>query len=269
MPLLTKELSLFLSSSANAGATDISLDGSKFSVSLDTPIRIPSNALDCTLSVIQANIWNVSPNISLALGNNLFRFTTSSPANPGVHTLTISDGLYSLSDLNSFVSVGLLNLGLPSNLFVISGIGSTGQASIGFLILGDSVQFNIAGTIRTVLGFDSANYTSILAGETIYSQDVANFNLNNSYLILCDLVSGGIPLNSLSPNIIASVPIDVSPGSQIVYTPFNATEVDAMTLIGLSKNNITVRIVNQDLAATSTQNETYSILVRIKYTVRI
>ena len=269
MSLLTKEINIFFSSSELSGATDVSSDGSRFSVLLDNPIKIPKNAVDCRMAVVQASIWNVSPNIAHDYNNNLFTFTTSSSANAGTHTITISDGLYSMTDLNSYISIALSNLNLPSNLFVISGVSSTGQSTISYLLSGDSVNFTVPNTIRTILGFDSNVYTSTLAGQTIYSQDVAKFNRNNSYLIISDIISGGIPINSLSPNVIASVPISVAPGSQINYVPYNPSEIDAMSLINLSKSNINFSLVNQNLQATSTQNETYSLLIRIKYTIKI
>ena len=269
MSLLTKEINIFFSSSESSGATDVSPDGSRFSVFLDNPIKIPASVVDCSLSVVQAQIWNTSPNIAQEYNNNTFSFTTSDAGNAGTHTIEISDGLYSLSDLNGFISVALLNLSLPSNLITISGLPSTGQSYLTFQLVGDSVNFNTNTSVRTILGFDYGIYTATISTKSIYSQGVAKFNRNNSYLITSDIISGGIPINSISPNVIASVPINVPPGSQINYVPFNTSEVDAMSLVGLSKSNISFTLLNQDLQSVSTQNETYSILIRIKYVIKI
>ena len=81
MSLLTKEINIFFSSSELSGATDVSSDGSRFSVLLDNPIKIPQNALNCSLGVVQASIWNTSPNISVLYKNNKFNFTTSKQTN--------------------------------------------------------------------------------------------------------------------------------------------------------------------------------------------
>lgn len=268
MSLLTKEINIFFSSDENSGAENVSSDGSRFSVILDNPIKIPSNAINCTLGVVSSSIFNTSPNISQDFGNNRFKFTTTFGIG-STHTIIISDGLYSVGDLNSYLSVSFLNLGLPSNLFVIGGVSATGQSTISYLLLGDSVDFTALNTIRTILGFDAGVYTSTLVGQTIYSQAVASFNRNNSYLILSDIISGGIPINSQTPSIIASIPITVAPGSQINYQPFNITEVDASTLVNLSKSNISFSLVNQALQPTPTQNEIYTLLIRIRYTIRI
>ena len=266
--LLNKEINLFFSSSELASAQNVSSDGSRFSVILDNPIKIPQNALNCSLGVVQASIWNTSPNISVLYKNNKFKFTTSNPKNAGTHTIEISDGLYSVSALNSYISTALVNLDLPSNLFTISALSSTGQSVITFSTLGDSVDMTIVDSIRTILGFDSKVITATLSGGSAYSDDVAKFNRNNSYLIQSDLVSGGIPINSVNPNIIASIPISVSPSSQINYTPFNITEVDASNLVGLSKSNINFRLTNQDLQQVSTQGEICTVLIHIRYCLR-
>ena len=92
--LLNKEINLFFSSSELASAQNVSSDGSRFSVILDNPIKIPQNALNCTLGVVQASIWNTSPNISVLYKNNKFKFTTSKSKNAGTHTILISDGNY-------------------------------------------------------------------------------------------------------------------------------------------------------------------------------
>ena len=269
MSLLTKEINIFFSSSEAAGASEVSPDGSRFSVFLNNPIKIPNSAIDCSLSVVQSSIWNTSPNISQEYKNNTFTFTTTNAGNAGTHTIEISDGLYSLSDLNGFISVALLNLSLPSNLITISGLPSTGQSYITFQLSGDSVNFTTNTSVRTILGFDYGIYTATVSIKSIYSQNVAKFNRNNSYLITSDLISGGIPINTISPNVIASVPINVQPGSQINYSPFNITEVDANSLIGLSKSNISFVLLNQDLQSVSTQNEIYTILIRIKYVIKV
>ena len=63
--LLKKQFSFFLSSDPESGAQNVAIDGSSFSVNLNSPIMIPARAVSAELSVIQANIWNDSANISV------------------------------------------------------------------------------------------------------------------------------------------------------------------------------------------------------------
>ena len=65
--LLKKQFSFFLSSDPESGATNVAVDGSSFQVNFNSPIMIPPNAVSAELSVIQANVWNDSANISACL----------------------------------------------------------------------------------------------------------------------------------------------------------------------------------------------------------
>src|SRR5947209_336740 len=99
MPLPITQ-SHFFSSDAADGAQNVSSDGTTFSVSLDTPIRVPSKARACELGIVSASIWNNSPNIGPGLGaggvdDYKFRYTTSvAPA--GTYDINFPTGLYSL-----------------------------------------------------------------------------------------------------------------------------------------------------------------------------
>jgi len=48
--------------------------GSTFTYRFKTPLQIPSG-VECTLSLYQASLWYVQPNISAALGNNTVQFS--------------------------------------------------------------------------------------------------------------------------------------------------------------------------------------------------
>jgi len=88
-------------------------DGNEFQVTLNTPLTIPASAVNCQAGVIQASVWNTSPNIAVDFTNNSFRFTTAvAPA--GTYTITIPDGLESVAGLNSYLSGQFVNLGLPA-----------------------------------------------------------------------------------------------------------------------------------------------------------
>lgn len=95
---MPSEAFIFSSNPAN-GATDVSIDGSKFSVQFVNPFFLPANAYNAKLEVIQANIWNMSPNVSAALGNNIFSFSDKDGATTVIHTVTLPDGLYDIDGL--------------------------------------------------------------------------------------------------------------------------------------------------------------------------
>jgi hypothetical protein len=267
--ILKKKFTMFFSSDTATGAKNVSQDGSEFSVQLNNPLTIPANCLDCSLSVIQANIWNVSPNISADFGNNVFAFVVAETP----YSFVIPDGLYSLSGLNAYLSSQFSNLGLSSNVIVLSGDDATQKTILTFTGVSDRGDFTVANSCRDVLGFDSRIAPPLPGAPSVgfneFSDNPANFNRNNSYLITSNIVSGGIAINSTSANIIASVPITVAPGSQITYSPRNVLTFSGQELIGAIKNSFNFQLRNQSLEATPTQGELWSLVILFEYSIPI
>jgi hypothetical protein len=265
--LLSKSVSYIFNSDPVSGSQNLSADGSTFQVSLNDPIRIPAGAVDCKAGVIQAAIWNTAYNISAGFNNNKFKFTTSvAPA--GTYTITIADGLYSVALLQTFIATSLVNLGLPSGLFTISGDTATQKSVVTILTSGDSVDFTVANSVRQVLGFNSVVITAPSANYSFYSNNTAAFNRVNSWIIASNLVSQGIPVNSQSQGIIASVPITAPPGSQVTYSPQNVIWFDGRELIGQPKINMLFQLLDQDLR-TITTPDYWSFVLTISYDVLI
>lgn len=262
--ILEKEQSYFFSSDTTVGATQVQNNGSTFAVALNTPIAIPKGAVDCTIGINSAAIWYVNPNISAALGNNQFRFTTSQ-APAGTYTITLQDGLYSLDGLNSTLSNEIVNLGLPANLFVISGDDATQSTIITYSTAGDSIDFTIPNSLRNILGFNSLVYTAPSADFNLYSPNPAAFNADNSYLISTDLISVGLSINNQSYGILVNVPITAAPGSQIIYSPQNIVWTDASDIIGNQKQFVRFRLTNQSLVPINTVGETWQFTLVIKW----
>ena len=268
--ILKKEFSFYLSSDPDTGAVNVSPNGATFQVNLNSPIMIPKNALSCELSVLQSNIWNDSNNISAEFGNNVFAFTTNHSGLPVNYNFVLPDGLYSLSGLNAYLSTQFVNNSLPSNLITISGDESTQKTILTFLVANDSVDFTVPNSVREVLGFNSrlAPLAPQPAGYNEFSDNTAEFNRTNSYLIEADITQEGIPINTFNQGIVASVPINVPPGSQITYEPRNPLVIDASSLIGMTRQLINVRLLNQSLEQATT-NEIFSFVMCIKYYVPV
>lgn len=262
--LLERIQSYIFNSESKSGAENVSSDGSSFQVTLNAPIVVPKDALDCLVGVVQANIWNTSPNIGESAANNVFNFTTSvAPA--GTYNLVIPDGLYSVAALNSYLSSQFVNLGLPANLVAISGNTATQKSIVTILTSGDSIDFSVANTVGSLLGFNAAVITAPSANYSFFSDNTAAFNRVNSYTLSSNLVLGGIPVNSESRGIIATVPINVAPGSQITYNPQNVVWFNASDLIGSQRSNMKFSLLDQDLRVAPTGGNTYSFVLVIKY----
>lgn len=265
--LLTKSFSYIFNSDPASGSQNLSENQSTFQVSLNDPIRIPAGAVDCRAGVIQAFIWNTAYNISADFNNNIFTFTTS-VAPSGTYTITIPDGLYSVTGLASLLSSSFVNLGLPAGLISLSGNTATQQSVITFSTSGDSVDFTVAGSVAPVLGFDSVVITAPSAGYSFFSENTAEFNRVNNFILASNIVSVGIPVNNQSQGIIGSVPIDVPPGSQVSYSPQNVVWFSASELIGQSKLNMQFQLLDQDLRQVSTPDY-YSFTMQFNYDILI
>ena len=186
-----KVQSYVFSSNPALGATNISADGSSFSVSLDSPIEVPRGVIDCTLDVIAASIWNVSPNIKAAYNNDKFYF--SHLGTP--YIITIETGLYSLPQLNSYFRRYFVNNGLPNNLIVLSANDSAQTCIITFNYVGTQIDFTQLNTVRTILGFNSEllpnGGPSTIIGESYEGESKASFNRINFYYFKSSLVNQG------------------------------------------------------------------------------
>lgn len=267
--IIDKQLSYFFDSSPTSGAEQVSVNGNEFSVSLNSPIKIPKTAVCCEIGIAQASIWNTSSNIAADFNNNTFTFTTTDVGAPGTHTIVLPDGLYSLDGLNASLNTQFTNLGLSSGLISLTGDQATQNTVLTFQKAGDSVDFTVANSIREVLGFDSriSPLTPQSAGYSDYSDSSAQFNRNNSYILRSNIVSHGIPVNNQGNGIIASIPITSAPGSQIHYQPQHIIWADASDLIGSAKSNLRFTLLNQSLLPVHTSGDAFSFVLIIKYQV--
>lgn len=266
-----KSISVLASSSTENGAYNRSIDGSSFKVSLNDAIHIPETAKNITLSVTKAVIWNSSPNFKL--NNNQIYIK-----GPDVNDLDIEEvitlpvGLYDVTMFKSALLAELLNLGFkqsPTPILDITANYATSKLS--FTLNYTSVEFSfIAGVtnpMNEILGYDLATYTTVTAPFIVTAPNVAKFNQLNSILVISNLCDNGFAINRTESNICAQILIDVPPGSQIIYEPFNPTQVEASNLQGRYLKEFNCQITDEKLVPIDTNSEDYTVLFKISYTV--
>jgi hypothetical protein len=253
--------SYFFSSSPSAGAESITPDGSGFSVSFQQPLTIPKGASMCEIGVSTAPIWNTSYNVSSEFLNNHLSVTHLGTT----YDILLADGLYSLDGLNSYIQRALTNLGLPSTLFLLTGDTASQRAVITIDTAGDSVNFEQPLSVCALLGFNPVKITAATAKQHIYSQNQAQLNRTNMYLLLSDLVTNGLPVNARGRGVIGVIPIVAATGSQDNYMPTNILWADCSELIGNSRMNVRFQLVNQSLQATPTSGESYSFTIMLRW----
>ena len=239
---MSRKACYIFSSSPLQGAKNIQDNGSRFSVQMNYPLYIPNGAQNATCEVVQANIWNTSPNISPSFNNDMF------VAFDGTNMIyiKIDKGLYDITTLvaqlelqwDSYLAADGKTAASISwaNLFTITGNDSTQKVSIQFET--DSKTNTYIdwkqSTIRDILGFDitSAQKPLVTKGS-ITAQYIADFNNLNAYYLHSDLVGQGIPTNSIYGQVISVIPVTSAPGNLIVYQgQYENLFADCNNLIG-------------------------------------
>jgi hypothetical protein len=170
--------------------------------------------------------------------------------------VTIPQGLYDLTGLNTSILTQLENLGSrtnPSPLINLSADSNTQKVNIKYNYNNVYIDFSQANTFREILGFNSQVYGPYIAAPiNVLAPNTAAFNQINYFLIGSDLVRQGIRFNNTYAGVIAQVLIDVSPGSQIVSTPFNPSKIQCDELIGSKRSNLRFRLSDDKLRPVNT-----------------
>jgi len=263
------KLTILASSSAINGAYNISPNGDSFQLNFSRPIIMPKEAINISIRSTFASIWYVTPNIHTGINDKMYFSYLGTPYN-----ITIAEGLYSLYDLSESINIEINKLALPS-LISLTGISATQQTVINYNNNGVRIDFTQPQTFASLLGFDSYIYPNngspsytphdSVVGETSISDNKAALNNINYYLVHSDIVSYGIYQGGTYNQTIMQVPIDVEPGSLIIYTPYNPDVIPANDLAGQLKNGARFWLTDQNNNPVETLGEEWSIKLEIVY----
>ena len=197
---------------------------SSFYTILSSSIQLNPN-LDYEIALVRFETYNTYYNVTAA--NNNFSYTNQSGA---IRTFQITPGAYQVSDINAYIQSQMLGYGdYTTN-------ASTGANTYGInitpnlntskciitLVTGYSVNFTIANSLRTLLGFNSEIINNNTTAATAYTSGniimIQNFNI---ICINCDLVSNSY-LNAASSQILRVISNTLVPvGYKIIVEPTN------------------------------------------------
>jgi hypothetical protein len=261
---------LLVSSNPNNGAVNVNELGSRFDLYFDTPYQVPKNAKRCFLNVEAASVWWNVPNISNILNNDQFSLTyfdgfISTPFN-----ITIPKGLYDLNDLNEAINRELVNDGAPNNLITLIGDNSTQKTVIQFNPVAPatiSIDFTISNSIRTILGFNSQVIPASSGPISFTSDNVAQLNSIDYFLIHSNLVGKGLRIGNNFSQVICQVLLDVPPGSQQTYEPPHPLYIDCNELIGRTVSSINVYLTDNNNNLVDTNGEYFSCRFSVHYVI--
>jgi hypothetical protein len=269
--MIQKEVTLIVSSDPNNGAQNVTADGSTFEVQYQgiSPTAIPAQAKDITVEVQAADIWWTVPNVITGV-NDKFQLTDTGADSGTVYsgTVTIAQGLYDLQGLANAIETQLVNAGAAQGTISFSADTATQKVLITANFIGISIDFTIAQSVRNLLGFNSQVLgPSVSKPFTWIADNVAAFNQVNYFLIHGDIADKGLPFNDNYSQILAQVLIDVAPGSQITYTPFNPARSFATRLRGQKKTTFRYYLTDDQNRLVNTAGEVWSARLVIRYQI--
>ncbi len=277
MSFVPEEISLIVSSDPDAGAINVSSDGSQFEIQLDGEgIKIPKDAINVNVSVEESTVWWVIPNIITGENDTFYIYgdNDATPAVPQLFTVVIPQGLYDLAGLNQAVQAGLESQGArtigaggePLSLISLTADDATQKVRIRFNYTNVYIDFQPNNTPRQILGFDALQYGPFIAAPlSLLAPNTAQFNQVNYFLIHSDLVNKGIRFNNRYNQTVAQVLIDVAPGSQIVSTPFNPAKCNAQELAGSKRTNLRFWLTDDKQRNVNTNSEYFTARIVIHY----
>jgi len=233
--IIEKKFDMVFSSDPANGAINIRDNGSSFEVAFNEPIMIPQEATNVELRVGNATIWWNVPNVTPGV-NDIFQFAFMGGP---VITANVPEGLYDLVGLQAALRTILINNGVPAAYaaqnFQLIPDNSTQRVIIYLGQAGDTINVGVAASVFQLAGFPFGSPPVTNPPLNTTAPETASFNQIDYFLIHTDLVTRGIRFNNNYNQTVAQVLINVPPGSQITYEPFNQPVCVAQELAGQHK----------------------------------
>ena len=199
-------------------------------------------------------MWNTSPNI-ITGSNDAFRITHFDGTLTVQYDIQIPQGLYDLTGLNSAIDRELVNDSAPSNLITLLGDNPTQKTVI---------QINVTSP---VLGFDSKVIGPVSGVVSYYSDNVAQFNNIEYFIIHSNIVGKGLRIGNNYSQAIAQINIDQAPGNQIIYSPYHTLFIPCNEIIGRVISGANFYLTDNNNNKVNTNGEIFSIRFALHYVI--
>jgi hypothetical protein len=137
-----------LSSDPQLGASNVTPDGSSFTVNFSEPLAIPKTALNVEVSMVEATVWWTVANVRSGVNSRIY----INDDGKDDYVVDVPTGLYGHAELNAALLRDLANQGAPPGLLSIGRDGPTGKVILQFAREGTTVDFTPIDTPRAILG---------------------------------------------------------------------------------------------------------------------
>jgi len=263
------QIPLIASSDPLNNASNITQNGSRFTVNFSRPIIVPKDAEYCWLTVEQGTVVFNTPNILTDVNDKITIYFNNGVDPILQYDLVIAKGLYDVDHLQSAIQQQLTNMGAASDAIQLIPDTATQRLSIKFRQY-YQVDLTVADNFSNILGFDERLVPltpAAIDNQYEPGDREARFNTILYYLIHSDLAGGyGIRVNNRFRDVILEVPINnVNAGSQISYEPQNLQKVPSPTLIGKIVREANFYLTDDRSNPVDTLNEIWSVRLNIHY----
>jgi len=254
---INKELSLVFDS----GSSGVQILGpdpnnkAEFNVRFDEPLSLPPHGIDCTLQTDEVIVTNANPNL-----------TEPSDFTYNGLTYTIPIGLWSVSELEDEMNALIAAVPAPTvqdTHITLTGIQAIGRVRI-YNELGLTFPSPTSNQLVTLLGL-SVGQLPLVPLSLTQGDNLAAFDVQDSYVVATDLVSNGIRFNNDYAQVISVVHITTGAGGLIVFSPVQPAIIPTPELLGVLKSRIQLRLLKNDLTPVDTRGTDWSARVRIKW----
>lgn len=267
MAIQKQSFSWLFSSNPLLGATSKTPDGSQFTAILPEAFQLPQNASNIQICVNSATLWFNQWN--LTEDNNQFKYVRQ--GFPVLQTLVIPPGLYSFDELSAQLYSQLSAINITNYRLVANQPNQRVYESFTTSATGIIRTEWPLGTFGDVCGFDVGRVTVFpnVAAAAYSGDKTAKFNAIDYFLVQSTLVSKGIRTNGKYLGVIAQVPINGPPGSELLYEPQNPVFTPASELAGNAVSQVTTLLTDSNNVPVNTRGENYTVGVVITWQVPI
>ena len=248
--------------------------------------RVDEGSQMCISSIIMPYSFF---NISQAYGNNVFSFTFPQTAGSIVYNVVVSDGFYTVSDLNNF----LQNYCITNSLYLINSTGqyvyylvftqnvgayaneilfypvptalpsgyTTPVSFPGFPAISVSPSLIIptgTNTIGTFLGLSAGTYGGTGTASSVLSNITPVGSTVNGIIVRSNIVNNFVAMPS---DIITSIPINSTFGSNITFEP---TFEQWVSINAGVYNNLTIFFTDQNFNSIFARDSNVIITLQIR-----
>lgn len=252
-------------------------EGSQVITRLQPALKIPLTAHDIVVSLRSSFIYNTFPNVTTTIGNALYLKTTEMA---DFRVFVLPDGQYDVANLDSSFQFLIANDPTATELvgtFEINANIATQTIGLDNLSADKTLEFFFAGrqhsdgksqplSIHTLLGFNAETIITIPPKQNVYAPNTAAFNNVNIIRPICSLLQSGILVGGRALGVLADIPVNNTPGSQMVYQP-NASQaaISEPSLAGTTIRDISITLTNENGQAIRTIGNEWAMTINISY----